>query len=138
MSIPYVSHGKRALPYPIRVRENDKTPLKWGTRFRMALKAKDSSLAKLAGHKKVNRSESALRSWTNGTRDINLAEFLQLCDAAEIDPSLVLFAGKVDHKFLTIGEAWSKATPDQRGVLWTAAQGVLAQYEVSKRGAGTN
>lgn len=138
LSIPYVSHGKRALPYASGVREKDKTPLKWGTRFREALKARNSNLAKLAEHKKVDRSESALRSWTNGTRDINLSEFLQLCDAAGIDPAVVLFAGKVDNKFLDIGEAWGKANPVQREVLWTAAQGILAQNESLKRGTGTS
>jgi transcriptional regulator with XRE-family HTH domain len=97
------------------------------------VKCKKSSLAKVA--EKLGRAESTVRSWTNGTRDINLAEYLELCKAAGIDPALVLFAGKVDAKFLIVGEAWSKATPEQQGVLWTAAQGILAQYATARRDA---
>lgn len=36
-------------------------------------------------------AESTLRSWTNGTRDINLKDFFALCDAARIDPAHALF-----------------------------------------------
>lgn len=114
----------------------EKTPLGWGARFREQAKERGLSLGQIAG--KLDLAESTVRSWTNGTRDINLADFLKLCEAAEIDAALVLFAGKVDAKFLVIGDAWSKATTDQRGVLWTAAQGILAQQNESrKRGTGT-
>jgi transcriptional regulator with XRE-family HTH domain len=114
----------------------EKTPLGWGARFRESLKAKGLSLGQLA--RELDLAESTLRSWTNGTRDINLSDFLRLCAAAQIDPAFVLFAGKVDAKFLVIGEAWNKASQDQKGVLWTAAQGILAQHEQPRRrGAGT-
>lgn len=138
VSIPYVSDRKRRLTYARRMREKEKTPLGWGLRFRELVKSKKSNLAEVA--EKLGRAESTVRSWTNGTRDINLAEYLELCTAADIDPATVLFAGKVDAKFLVVGEAWNKATQEQRGVLWTAAQGILAQHESesSKRGASSS
>lgn len=42
---------------------------------------------------RMGRSESALRSWTNGNREINLSEFFALCAAAEVHPSQALFGG---------------------------------------------
>ena len=111
--------------------QRQKTILDWGARFRELLKAKHSSLAKIAPL--LDLSESAVRHWTNGTRQITLTQFLQLCAAAEIDPAVVLFAGQVDDKFLAIGEAWRQADDLGREVLWTAAQGILA-----KRGTSTD
>lgn len=61
----------------------------WGTRLRAHLKKKKSNLAKLA--EKVERSEPTLRSWTNGTRQINLVDFFYICEAAEADPAIILF-----------------------------------------------
>jgi hypothetical protein len=76
---------------------------------------------------KLGRAESSVRSWTNGTRQINLVEFLELCDAAGIDPAACLFAGKVDAGFLAIGEAWNQANVEERKVFETVAKGVLSQ-----------
>lgn len=130
LSIPLVSTAAAMKIYPRRVRE--KTPLGWGARFREYLRAKESNLAKIA--EKMNLAESTLRSWTNGTRDINLSDFLLLCKKADLDPATVLFAGKVDDKFLLIGEAWNRATPEQRGYLLTTARGILADDD---RGTST-
>ena len=124
------------MPYRGAVdKKKEKTPLGWGQRFRDQARAKGLSLADVA--EKLDLAESTVRSWTNGTRDINLTDFIELCDAAGLDHAMILFAGKVDAKFLAIGEAWTKATPEQRGVLWTAAQGILAQHDASKRSAGS-
>ena len=128
-SIPIVLPDGQGLSYPLGMGNNrERTPLDWGARFMRLLKAKHWTLAKLAPM--LDLSEGALRHWTNGTRQITLTQFLQLCDAAEIDPGVVLFADKVDDKFLAIGEAWRQADNLGREVLWTAAQGILA-----KRGA---
>jgi transcriptional regulator with XRE-family HTH domain len=111
-SIPLVSDRLGARSYARRMKE--KTPLGWGARFRQLAKGKKSSLAKIA--ERLGRAESTLRSWTNGTRDINLAEFLELCDAAGLSPALVLFSasGKSNEKeFLAIEQAWAHA--DERG-----------------------
>lgn len=111
--------------------QKPKTVLNWGARFVEMLKAKHSSVAKIAPM--IDLSEAAVRHWTNGTRQLTLEQFLKLCDAAEIDPAVVLFAGQVDDKFLAIGEAWRQADDLGREVLWTAAQGILA-----KRGSSTD
>lgn len=52
-------------------------------------KEKGHSLASLA--ETLGRSESGLRSWTNGTREINLSEFFELCQVADVNPSQALF-----------------------------------------------
>lgn len=106
--------------------KSDKTPFAWGSRFRSLIRAKNVSLADLA--ERIGKSESALRSYTNGTRPIQLADFLHLCKAAEVDPAAVLFAGGVDPRFLLVGQAWVVASDLQRGVLVTAAKGVLAEH----------
>lgn len=109
-----------------------KTPLGWGVRFRTLAKAKGFNLRQIA--EKLEMSESGVRSWTNGQRAINLEDFLALCKAAGIDPAQTLFSGQVDDKFLAIGDAWLQATPLEREVLWTTAQGILA----NKRGTSSD
>jgi len=109
----------------------EKTPLGWGRRFREYVTDKETTLADVA--ERIGRAESTIRSWTNGTRDINLKEFFELCDAAGLDPASVLFAGKVDAKFLEIGDAWSKADEMERGAFLTVARGVRAKYDVQQR-----
>lgn len=135
-SIPFVSHAPLGLAYRVHVdKKKEKTPFGWGARFREYAKKRGLSLGKVAERLEV--AESTVRSWTNGTRDINLTDFVRLCDESGLDHAMILFSDKVDAKFLAIGEAWTKATPEQRGVLWTAAQGILAQHESNrKRGAG--
>lgn len=61
----------------------------WGRRLREMAKDGGYTLASLG--EKIHRAESTVRSWTNGTREINLSEFFELCEAAEADPSQVLF-----------------------------------------------
>lgn len=61
----------------------------WGPRFRRHCRENHTSLAKIAGL--IGRGESTLRSWTNGTREINLSEFFALCAAAKADPAAILF-----------------------------------------------
>ncbi len=107
----------------------NRTPLGWGPRFKAALFSKGKTLRDVA--EKLGRAESSVRSWTNGTRLINLNEFLELCAAAGIDPAYTLFDGSADSKFLEIGRAWEQATPMEKEVLRTAAQGILL-----KRGDG--
>lgn len=138
MSTHHVSHVRGRTSYPARMKKDkkEKTPLNWGQRFRELLKAKSLKLSQIA--RDMDLAESTLRSWTNGSRDINLSDFLKLCQAAGLDPAVILFADQVDAKFLAIGVAWSKADENQRGVLWTAAQGILAQHEQQKRGTGTS
>ena len=114
------------------------TPLGWGPRFRQMARDKGLNLAKLG--EAMGLSEGALRHWTNGTREVNLTDFVKLCDAADLDPAIILFAGRTDEKFLKVGEAWSKADPIQRDVLWTAAKGILADYNaaIGRRSKGSN
>lgn len=108
----------------------EKTPLGWGKRFRDLARDKGLSLGDVG--EKLGRAESTIRSWTNGIRDINLKEFLELCTAAGLDPAIVLFASQVDAKFLEIGEAWNQADDVERGAFLTVARGVRAKYDVQR------
>jgi transcriptional regulator with XRE-family HTH domain len=64
----------------------------WGRRFRIQIKEKGKNLAKVA--ERMDLAESTIRSWTNGTREINLSDFFRLCEAGGVDPAHVLF-GKI-------------------------------------------
>jgi transcriptional regulator with XRE-family HTH domain len=66
----------------------------WGTRFRLAIADKELNLATLA--ERCGKAESTVRSWVNGTRDLNLKDFFLLCEKADLDPRLVLF-DTVEH-----------------------------------------
>lgn len=68
------------------------TPPSWAKPFKQAMRVKGMNLAKTA--EKMNLSESTLRSWTNGTREINLADFLDMCAAAGVDAEMVLFGDR--------------------------------------------
>lgn len=119
-------------------RKKRSTTFGWGPRFRQLARAKGLNLAKLG--ETLGLTEGALRHWTNGTREINLTDFIRLCTAADLDPALILFAGRTDEKFLTVGEAWGKADLIQRDVLWTAAKGILADYNaaIGRRSKGSS
>lgn len=86
---------------------------------------------------KMGMSEPGINSWTNGNRNINLADFLRLCEAAGLDPAVVLFSETVDPRFLYIGEAWVKANDMQKGAFLTVAKGVLAEQRDAE-GKGAN
>ena len=134
LSTPYVSHRKSRFPYSARMskeQKSERTPLGWGSRFRYHVKQRESSLAKVA--EKMGLAESTVRSWTNGTRDINLSDFLRLCDAAEIDPAVILFAGKVDDKFLLIGDAWVKTDEVGRAILEGSAEAALNRVRKARK-----
>src|SRR5687768_17083840 len=49
----------------------------WGVRFRVECRLKDISTRQLAD--RIGLAESSVRSWLNGTREINLADFFRLC-----------------------------------------------------------
>jgi transcriptional regulator with XRE-family HTH domain len=40
---------------------------------------------------RLGMSESALRSWLNGNREVNVTDFFRLCDVAKADPRRILF-----------------------------------------------
>lgn len=61
----------------------------WAGRLRAHCKHYGFGLAQVA--ERMGRAESTVRSWTNGTRDMNLSEFFVLCDAARADPAAMLF-----------------------------------------------
>lgn len=119
-------------------RRKRSTPLGWGPRFRRKAREKHLNLAELA--ERMGLSEAALRHWTNGTREINLTDFLTLCDKADLDPAVILFSGRMDEKFLMVGNAWSKADPTQREAFVTVAKGILAEHNASigRRSKGSN
>lgn len=77
----------------------------WGQRLRAHVKEKRIPWEKVAA--RVGESGvaiSTVRSWLNGTRDINLVDFFALCKAAEADPAAILFGV-------------SSLTPEQRQLL---------------------
>lgn len=61
----------------------------WGTRLRAHMKEKRLRAVVVADALKM--SESALRSWINGNRELNLHDFFRLCAAVKADPSQILF-----------------------------------------------
>lgn len=65
----------------------------WGPRFRVHMREKRLSTRVLA--ERLRMSESALRSWLNGNREVNVTDFFRLCDVAKADPRRILF-GHVD------------------------------------------
>lgn len=65
----------------------------WGRRLKTHLKEKGENLASLA--EKMTLSEATLRSWTNGTRRINLVDFMNACRLAKADPAQILFGKPV-------------------------------------------
>jgi transcriptional regulator with XRE-family HTH domain len=118
-----VSDTLRGRPYAAGMKKSEKgakTPRGWGLRFRTFIRAKGLNLSAIA--EKMGLAESTIRSWTNGTRDVNLSDFLRLCRAAGLDPASVLFADEVDPRFLSIGEAWAMTDEVGRGVLEGAAE----------------
>ena len=123
MSIPMVSDRLELAPYAWCM--GKKTALGWGARFRHAIKGK-LTLGDLA--EELDMSESAIRSWVNGTREINLSDFVRLCASARLDPVMVLIEGTECSEFHDIARAWalSKDKPVERGALLLAARGILA------------
>ena len=103
----------------------------WGARFRNEASRKGISTRDVAA--KVDQAESTVRSWLNGTREVNLTDFVRLCDAAGIDPALVLFAdvGKVLA-------AWNLAEAREHESLVLIAEAILKRHEEAasrRRGA---
>lgn len=107
MSIPLVSYCGASNHYHSAMNKDLHPWHGWGERLKTHLEQRDENLAKLS-EKMTNRdgdpmAESTLRSWTNGTRKINLVDFIRLCSAAQADPALILFGrplvpkGAADH-----------------------------------------
>ena len=130
-STPYVPHQMSAFTYSSGM-GRERTTLGWGRRFRDACKQKGVSLSQVAAN--LELSESTVRSWTNGVRDINLSDYFRLCDAAGLDPAVILFAEKVDNKFLAVGDAWAKTDDIGRAIIEGAAQAALTRQATRKTG----
>lgn len=104
----------------------------WGPRFRDLSRDKKISTRALA--EKLELSESAVRSWLNYNREINLTDFFKLCAAGNIDPSQVLF-GTSDDNFIAISRAWEQADEQGKRLLRIAAEAVLGEHGAKQRGA---
>lgn len=96
MSIHSVSPADMGRAYHCRMADTSRPWLDWGHRFRVQIKDNGKSLAQVAAL--MTRpgadeplAESTLRSWTNGSREINLSDLFWLCETAEVDPAVVLF-----------------------------------------------
>ena len=96
----------------------------WGRRLRNHLRESDSNLAELA--EKMDKVESTLRSWTNGTRQINLSDFFEACQKAGADPAVMLFGHPIMSESLkkqlgnlavSVFEADPSANPDYGGMI---------------------
>jgi len=126
MSIPVVSHGFSRRSYHIEVKklpevvdqaeaDDTREPVnphapEWGPRFKKMAKANGHTLVSLS--RLINKTDGALRHWTNGTRDIKLGDFYELCELAAVDPVEVLSGkrrqrGEAGHDFF-----WSADTID--------------------------
>jgi transcriptional regulator with XRE-family HTH domain len=144
--IPYVSHGIAPLSIPIASQRLSvraysgrmaKRPWQdWGTRFRNGCREKGTSTRKVS--EKLDLAESTVRSWINGTREINLSDFFRLCAAAGLDPASILFAGHVDPAFLAIGKAWAQSDRRGRELLIVAAEAAVRLSESEASGSGSS
>jgi transcriptional regulator with XRE-family HTH domain len=122
---------------PLRTIEAVKEWKTWGSRFRQQCRDKGLNLAKIA--ERLDLAESTVRSWTNGTRKINLSDFFRLCGAAGIEPSEVLFAEADQNqplpdaeKFLAMTEAWRYASPEWKEMLLTTADAIIQQHRATR------
>jgi transcriptional regulator with XRE-family HTH domain len=61
----------------------------WGPRFRVHMRENRLSTRVVA--ERLRMSESALRSWLNGNRQVNVTDFFKLCHVANADPRRILF-----------------------------------------------
>jgi transcriptional regulator with XRE-family HTH domain len=130
MSIPYASQDEGIKPYPADMPKKSDWR-HWGARFRNEAARKGVSTKVVAG--RIDQAESTVRSWLNGNREANLTDFFRLCDAAGIEPALVLFAevGKVIA-------AWNLAEGGERESLVLITEAILKRHEEAagrRRGA---
>ena len=121
LSIPYASPLVRKPPYPESMGKKSEWR-HWGARFRNEASRKGISTREAAA--RVDQAESTVRSWLNGTREVNLADFVRLCDATGIDPELVLFADV--GKLLS---AWRLATNAEKESLLLMSEAILRRHE---------
>ena len=89
-AIPAVSDATAKRIYDAQMPESAKksNSLAWALALDEHLKAAKKTWAEIA--EAMNMSESGIRHWRNGTREIKLAEFVDLCRAARADPVAVL------------------------------------------------
>lgn len=87
-AIPFVSDAIRGRKY-YRGMAKDDAWTDWPIRYRNHVKEKGVRWATIA--ERMDTTEAGIRHWLNGTRQINLTDFFNLCDAADADPAIVLF-----------------------------------------------
>lgn len=112
----------------------------WATRFREDCRQRELSLANVA--ERLDMAESTIRSWTNGTREINLSDFFRLCAAAGVDPRIVLFGSEQPEqkvnpsngKLDILERAWQVASPVWKEQLLGTAEAILKDREAPKTG----
>jgi transcriptional regulator with XRE-family HTH domain len=134
MSIPIASPRVSVRAYSGRMA---KSPVwaDWGKRFRAGCRGKTTT-RQVA--EKLGLAESTVRSWINGTRELNLTDFFRLCGAAGLDPALILFASQ-DSGFIAIGNAWARTDKRGRELLTLAAETALRLVEgEGASGAGSS
>lgn len=88
-SIPAVSDVPDGHVYPLQMAEKTGNWEHWGARLRAHVKDQQIQWAKIA--EGIEQAESTIRSWCNGTREINLRDFFRLCAAANAEPAQILF-----------------------------------------------
>lgn len=127
LSIPIASRRGSRIPYRDYIGIMGKRPVwqDWGTRFRHACRDKPTPLTTKDVADRLGMAESSVRSWLNGTREINLSDFFRLCDAVGIDPATVLFSGQIDPAFSLVQRAWDRAGREGKALLSIAAETAL-------------
>jgi transcriptional regulator with XRE-family HTH domain len=129
IATPHVSDFGGGFPYPPFMK-HDKKWQGWGQRFRLACRVNGLTLAQVA--EKMDLAESTLRSWTNGTREINLSTFFHLCAAADVSPYAILGIEVEDEILLAVLSAWAQADDQERRLLQIAAKSVLDKHGRSR------
>lgn len=86
----------------------------WQQRFRAHMARHGQTQEKLGALLEPERSQAAIGHWLRGVRDINLADFFQLCEAAGADPREILFGETTAEQALHTLQATVLATKPDR------------------------
>lgn len=107
-SIPSVSIGAVPNTYYLKMVKS-KMP-EWGARFDAMRREATPKVRMKAVAEAMGRKPAGVRHWINGTKQISLQQFLDLCAAAKFDPVRVLFgAGYITEEIRERISGLSKA-----------------------------
>lgn len=87
----------------------------WGKRLKQHMK--DVELTQDAVAERLEVTQGSIAHWVNGRREINLADFFRLCEAAKADPQRVLFGDTETYTVLADLQRFLGASPELRHLI---------------------